>query len=111
MGAPMGMGMNAQRANTKDTGILPYHLAWNEAERLNQYAIVCCIDCPDFRATDCLYLARRRHREHRLELHPERKSTRKTRKRPGFSMSNKSLEENLAASRKSGATSWDGAAA
>lgn len=95
----------------KDKSILPYHLCWNEAERLNQTATYSC-DCGEFGPiTDCMYLAREKWRAHQAEAHPERKSTRKTRTKPGFSMSKKTLEENLAASRKTGATSWEGAAA
>lgn len=90
--------------------ILPYHLCWNEAERLNQQATTSC-DCGWGPITDCVYLTRQAFRQHQAEAHPERKSTRKARKRPGFSMSNKSLEDNLKESRKTGATSWEGAAA
>jgi hypothetical protein len=94
----------------KDQTILPLHLAWNEAERLNQTTTTSC-ECGWGPVTDCAYRTRREFRAHMAEAHPERKSTRKARVRPGFSMSQKTLEQNLAESRKTGATSWEGAAA
>ena len=105
----LGMGMSAQRLH-RDTGILPYHLAWNEAERLNQTTTTMC-DCGWGPIVGTVYQTRAAFRQHQQEAHPERKSTRKTRTKPGFSMSRKTLEENMANSRTTGATTWEGAAA
>ena len=94
----------------RGNAIIQLHYAWEEAIRLNQPVTIRCAYCR-FTAKGELYFARRKHRQHRLEKHPEAaaKARRPRSGRSPMMNASKPLDENIANARRQGASTWDGA--
>lgn len=74
-----------------------------DQERLQQHATFRCAWCPDWKAEGPL--ADELHKQHRLEVHPEIKPT-KRRKRT-MKVTEKTLEETIAGTRAQGGHRWE----
>lgn len=96
----------------RGNAILEFHQAWEQANRLNQHMVIDCDICDDFHYDGCFYHARRAHQEHRAQHHPEAVSTRRRRRGRNVAfVSAKTLDQNIANARETGAATWDGATA
>ena len=92
----------------RGNAVIQFHVAWEEAMRLNQHVTLTCAFC-DFHTQGELYFARREHQQHRAKHHPEAVPSRRRKGRAPTMVGSKPITEIIANARKQGASTWEGA--